>query len=240
MIKLALAAAAVLLVPALEAGPPFAKASRGGQSLVVPAHHVSRGTVYHALTGRDRQIYFTSETPLEHIKGQSNRVVGYVVADVAGGTPRGLVGEWHLPVRSMRTGLTNRDRHMAEEQWLWADKHPNIVFELEKTSEVEAVEDKVGTYTMTLIGKMTIRGVTRPITIRGATVVFMEESEKTRKTAQGDLVAIRADFSVGLPEYGVKHELLGKKVAQRLEIQTVLYCSRVRPEDQVEVLAEGE
>ena len=217
-------AGAAFQASALVAGPPFAKATEDGKHLIVPAEQASLGTVYHALTGKDRQIFFESDAPLEDIKGQSNRVIGYAVA----GTDGSLVaGEWHLPVESIRTGIELRDEHLAGKDWLDAKAHPNIIFQLDHTEDVVLKKETEAyrTYSVTLVGEFTIHGVTRPITIHNASVTYLNASERTRTIADGDLLAIRAKYSVHLSDYDVSHPVLGKKVADEIKINTVLYLT---------------
>ena len=218
----------------LPVDPPFAKPTEGGKTLVPHKAHQGKGTLYYALTERDAQIYFVSNAPLENIKGQSNRVIGYVVAGPSD-SPASLVGgEWHLPVKSMKTGIKKRDGHLASKGWLDAESFPNIVFQLKKVEDVslEKESDAFATYAGTLVGDMTIRGVTKPITIEGARLTFMPESDVTKSIAQGDLMAIRVKYTVTLSEYGVDNGIIGGKVAETIEIDTRLYMSTVKPENQ--------
>ena len=80
-----LAALAGLAVPAT---PAFAQP--GQQSRVeVPAEHAAMGKVYRVHAVKDAQMTFTSDAPLEHIKGISNRVTGYAVAPSSADKPEG-------------------------------------------------------------------------------------------------------------------------------------------------------
>lgn len=213
------------------AGQPFAETAETGDTLVVPGDVPEGGVVYYALTGGERQVYFTSDAPLEDITGQSNQVIGYAVASEAG---RSLTGEWHLPVTSMVTGIELRDEHMAGPDWLDAASHPNIVFQLESVEDAELARETSAfrTYNVTLVGDMTIHGVTQPIFIPDATITFLSESEQTRSVAQGDLMAIRARYSVTLSDHEVSHPVIGDKVANEIEIDTALYLSTVPPSEQ--------
>ena len=218
---------------ALAAAPPFAKPAPGGKSLVVPADDAAKGTVYHALSGRDQQIFFQSDAPLEKIKGGSNQVIGYAVA--GRDSPANLqAGEWQLPVKSIRTGIELRDEHLAGKDWLDAESHADIVFQVSGVKSIKEARktDKFSSYTATLTGDMTIHGVTRPLTITGAAITLLPASEQTAKIAKGDLMSIRATYSVSLSDYEVSHAVIGDKVANDVEITTTLYLSTVKPEDQ--------
>ena len=216
------------------AAPPFAEHARSGKSLVVPAEHASKGTVYYALPGRDRQVYFESDAPLEKIKGQSNQVLGYAVAGPDGDPARLAAGEWHLPVASMRTGIAMRDEHLAGKDWLNAAEFPNIVFQVTSVKNVKVlkISEASQTYTVTLVGDMTIHGVTQKMTIPNTTIAFIKGTDRTVKVAKGDLMAIRVKYDVTLKDFGVSHSVIGDKVAQTVQIDTVLYTSTVPPEKQ--------
>jgi len=106
------AALAATLAVAAQSAIPVAPATPDGKTLVVPGDHQAKGTVYCAITDKDRQIYFESNAPVEDIKGQSNDVIGYAV--LSPNRPGTIVtGEWHLPVESMKMGIELRDEHLA-------------------------------------------------------------------------------------------------------------------------------
>jgi polyisoprenoid-binding protein YceI len=205
-------------------GPPFAGVNTEGTGLVVPESSAGLGRVYHAITGRDRQIYFESDAPLEDIKGQSNRVIGFAVASSGGGL---AAGEWHLPIESIRTGIELRDEHLAGKDWLDGGSHPSIVFQLQGTEDVTLKTEKPGfrTYAATLVGEFSIKGVSQAVRIPNATLTFLDESASTRAVAPGDLLAVRAKYSVTLSEFGVSHPVVGDKVADTIEIDTALYLA---------------
>lgn len=222
--------------PAAPAQPAvkLAETAKSGKSLVVPEDQKAKGTVYSALPGMDRQVFFTSTAPVETIEGQSNAVIGYVVA---GKEPGSLVaGEWHLPVDSMRTGIPARDKHLTQETWLDAGKNPRIAFRLKEFKDATVTKEAAGlkTYTGTLVGDMTIKGVTKPMEIKEATVTFLAAGPESAKVAKGELLAIRAKYDIKLEDFGVSNEVITtrKKVAEVVQVETALYMSTVPPEEQ--------
>jgi len=223
-----------LFAAAAIAGPPFAKHAESGKSLVVPQEHARLGAVYHALPGRSPQIHVESDAPLEKIKGQSNQVVGYAVAGPTGNEARLQAGEWHLPVASIRTGIELRDEHLQSGMWLDAENHPNIVFQLQRVRDVRQTRSGSGfrSYTATLEGEMTMHGVTRKKTIPGATLTFLDAGPRSESIAKGNLLAIRAKYTISLRDYDVSHKTIGNKVSEEVEIDTKLYLSTVPPEQQ--------
>lgn len=226
-----LSAGALFASAGTLAGPPFAEPAPDGKTLVVPDEVAAKGTVYHTLSGRDRQIHFSSDAPLEKIKGQSNQVIGYAVAGPSGSPAKLQAGEWHLPVESMKTGIPLRDEHLASKDWLDAASHPNIVFQIERVEDVRVVReaDAFTTYEATLIGEVTIRGVTRPTTAPKATITFLPASDSTARIAKGDLMAIRAKLQATLSAHNVSHPTVGNKVSDTVDIDVALYLSTVKP-----------
>lgn len=233
MLKLlSLAATASLAVTAAGAQPtmPVASPTQDGKTLVVPQAQKSKGTVYYALTERDRQIYFESNAPLEDIKGQSNKVIGYAVAD-PNSSAKLVAGEWHLPVESMKTGIELRDEHLAGSDWLDAASHPNIIVQVRDMKNVRQTKSSAAftAFTGTLVADLTLHGVTKTIEIPATNITMMNESEATRKVANGNLMAVRSSFTVKLADYGVSHPVIGEKVANEVEIDVSLYLSTQPP-----------
>jgi polyisoprenoid-binding protein YceI len=216
------------------AGPTFAEKAESGKSLVVPEAHKSLGTLYYALPGRDVQVSFSSKAPVENIDGNSNGVIGYAVAGKDADPAALQAGEWHLPVKSMHTGIKMRDGHLAGEAWLDADKNPDIVFQLKEVTDITPgkAEGDTRAFTATLKGDMTIHGVTNPISIPDSTITFRKAGAATEAVAKGDLLSIRAKYDITLSEYGVSNKVVGQKVAETIKVDTNLVLATVPPEEQ--------
>jgi len=244
---LLLLASAALSLPALAqpqsttSSPPAAAAPAEPKTLPVPDAVKALGTVYHALPGRERQVQFTSDAPLERIDGHSSEVIGYAVAGGPDNPAALKAGEWRLPVASLRTGNSMRDQHITEASWLDAAKNPHIVFRLTEVKDAKPAPDakpdaKGGakTYTATLVGEMSIHGVTKPMTIEGATVAFLSGTDATAKVADGDLLRITATYTVTLADFGIANPAIAerKKVAKTVDIKTDLVLSTVPPDEQ--------
>jgi polyisoprenoid-binding protein YceI len=158
-------------------------------------------------------------------------VIGYCIAGKE--NPAALQGgEWHLPVKSLRTGRGPMDGHLAGKQWLDAESNPDIIFALKSVKDLKAEGEGKKSWTGTLEGDMTIHGVTKPITIKDATIAMVPASDDAAKGVKGDLMAIRAKYPVKLSDYGVSNQNIGSKVADELKLETSLYMSTVKPEDQ--------
>jgi len=228
-IGLIAASGALLLTAGIASGE--AQPTERGFELVVPETHAELGTVFHALKGKDAQVTFTSDAPLEYIKGTSNDVIGYAVAGEGGAL---LAGEFHLPIDTLETGIPMRDEHLQGERWLHAASYPNVIFQIAETTNVKLAKssDAFTTYDVTLVGDMTIKGVTREMSIP-ATVTRMPESDATRARFPGDLLAIRCSYTVQLSDFGIGEGdpgIASGKIANEMELETRLFCSSTSPE----------
>lgn len=225
-------AAACSVVLALAAIAPAAERTESGASLVIPAEHAEAGTVYHVLPGKDAQVTFTSDAPLERIKGVSAQVVGYAVAGPESDPAALKAGAFLLPIASLDTGIPLRDEHLQGERWLNAGSYPDIAFVITDTKNAHLEKDGEGfsTYSVTLVGEMSIKGVTKEMEIP-ARLTYMAESERTRARAKGDLLALRCEYEITLADFGVDGGGMGK-VAETVTLDQALFFSTVRPEDQ--------
>ena len=226
-----LAAIGAALLTAGIASAEDAAPSENGLELIVPGAHQDLGTVCHALKGKDAQVTFTSDAPLEFIKGTSNQVIGYTIAGEGGEL---LAGEFHLPIDSLDTGIPMRDKHMQSARWLESETYPNVVFRIAETTGIKETKstEMFTTYEVTLIGDMTIKGVTREMSIP-ATITRMPESDKTRIRFPGDLLAIRCSYPIVLSDFGIGESdpgITAGKVSDDLTLETRLFCSTASPE----------
>ncbi|MDX2148813.1 MAG: YceI family protein [Planctomycetota bacterium] len=220
--------------------PPRASSRK---SLVVPDEHKKLGTVFAAISGGGIPIRFTSTAPLETIKGSATDVVGYAVAGPADNPANLQAGAWRLGVASMKTGIEARDQHLAGSDWLDAAAHPDIIFQLTgvENLKVGKVQDsaqvKLKQFNATLNGVMTIKGVSRAISIPQALITLVEGNDTTLATVgKGNILTIQCSYRVTLSEFGVKNRVISedKKVAEVIDISTRLTMSDVMPEDQPE------
>lgn len=197
-----------------------------------PASLPAGSVVYRTLTGREVQVTFTSEAPLERIVGKSNAVLGYAVAGPAENPAKLAGGEWVLPVRSLATGLPLRDEHLVGQAWLDAAAHPTIRFVLSRVDDIKEVKrgESFTTWSGTLVGTMTMHGVSRELKIPETRFSFLRESEQSKAVAPGDLLFLKCDYSVKLSDFGVRNSDVPGKVSDTVELSQMLRLSTKVPE----------
>ncbi len=163
--------------------------------------------------GRNYASFFSS-TPLEDITGTANEIYGTVsfnTVDFA----NTLKGKIIVKVGSINTGIELRNQHLRSKNWLNANKYPDIIFEIKAVKNVKQILDNKLTFDVT--GNFTLHGVTKEITAN-AEAIYLEESEETKKRASGDLLGVRAKFYINLSDFKIKNQIIGSKVAEKIEV----------------------
>lgn len=183
----------------------------------------STGSKTVTLTDRvgKNQFTWTSDAPLEKIKGTAEGVSGSFTIDPK--NVAGLRGTISAQVATMKTGSGTRDEHLRGAQWLDAARHPQISFTIASVSNVKVTGNKA---TATATGTFSMHGVTKQMSIP-FTITWLDESATTQKRAPGDLVMVEASFSVALKDFKVagSQGLIGSKVGETIAITAKLFGS---------------
>lgn len=210
-----------------------------GKSLVIPDALKALGQAYHAQPGgMHYQMTFRSDAPFEKIAGHSSGIVGFAIAGPESAPAKLQGGEWRLPVESLKTGDSSRDTKLSQAGWFDAAKFPNILFRLKDVRDIKplagADEPSIRAYTATLVGDMTMHGVTHEVTIADATIRFRAKSAQSSVLADGDLLFISYKNTLKLSEYGITNPEIttAKKVADQIEVNFRLMLASIPPEDQ--------
>lgn len=229
-------ASIALLSPPIASGPKVG-GPKVGDAIAVkepapPASLPPGSVVYHTLTGREAQVIFTSDAPLEKIVGKSNTVVGFAVPGPKEQPAKLASATWILPVKSLATGLPLRDEHMVGKEWLDAAAHPNIQFVLTRVDDIKEIKrgDGFTTWAAKLVGQMTLHGVTREVQVADARLSFFQESKSTKSIAPGDLLFLKCDYTITLSDFGIRHADVPGKVSDVVTLSQMLRLSCASPE----------
>jgi len=170
--------------------------------------------------GRNQATFF-STTPLEDITGMSSDVWGTVSFNIED-VENTLKGEVLISTASLKSGIELRDEHIRSADWLDAEQFPTISFNIKEVTGIEKIEgNKIK---VKVLGEFTAHGVTKEVESE-VTLVYLEESEMTKMRMPGDLLGVRANFSINLADFGVEHMALGKKVSDEIEINVNIVAS---------------
>lgn len=186
-----------------------------GSNFTVKTHGIQ--TFHFTDPAGRNQIIFYSRMTLEDITGTASGVSGTITFDPQKISST-INGEISVQVKSMTTGIGRRDEHLMGEGWLNANAFPTITFKLKEMHDTKATSPNQ--VEAIVVGEFTLHGVTKTITTR-STLAYMEESEKTKSRAPGDLLQLRTKFTVKLSEFGVKGvtNIVGTKVNDQIDIE---------------------
>jgi polyisoprenoid-binding protein YceI len=93
-----------------------------------------------------------------------------------------------IDTRSVNTRVTMRDNHLRSKDFFYADSFPQLTF-------VSTIVNKLSDTRMNITGDLTIRGITKPVTIP-ATLVFWDDKARMGRF-KGTFTILRNEFGVG-------------------------------------------
>lgn len=177
------------------------------------------------------RVAFTADAPLETIEGVSTQTTGTFSVDLAraGGQLRGHV---QIPVASLSTGIAMRDEHLRSANWLDAQRHPNITFELVRTN-IRALQPG-RTARGNVVGRLTIHGQTReitvPVQVRYVPLDPREHAGMDQVGINANMLRIKGTMRVSLSDFGVSiMPVLRLKVAETIDIKLDLTAFETAP-----------
>jgi len=216
-----------------DAANPCGMKAMGATDASNPCSH-KEGMMFYIDDPMNRNsVTFKSTAPLEDIVGTTNQITGYIVFDPKKPKIDGH-GEFSVPVASLNSGIPLRDEHIRSADWLDAGKYPDIKLTIKKIKKVKEVSNSgdAKTYDVTLMGNLSFHGNTEQIEVNGR-ISYLKESETTRQRMPGNLLAVRAEFSVPLAEFKVTGPagmgLVGSKVGEAIDIEVSLMATSNAP-----------
>jgi polyisoprenoid-binding protein YceI len=157
---------------------------------------------------------FKLDAPLEAINGTASGISGTITFDPE--NPATVSGKIVIDTKSLTVPNPTMQEHMHGDQWMDVEKFPEITFEAGKVANVKASENKV---TADVTGKMTIRGVTSEITVPVSFTYLKDRlGDRTMGQMQGDLLVVRANFTIQRADYGINPKAPADKVAEEISL----------------------
>ncbi len=166
------------------------------------------------------QASFYSTTTLEDVQGLTKEISGTITFNVNDFST--VNGEFSFPVLSLNTGIDKMVKDLRSDSWLDAEKYPEISFKVKKAVNLKKISDSK--IEADVIGDFFLHGVTKEDTAK-TTITYLDESPVTHQRMPGDLVGVQAEFFINLSDYNIKHMLLGKRVAEKIDIKVNLVGS---------------
>jgi len=164
-------------------GRQVGRAALGLLALLLPAIAGAETRVYVIDPARS-QIRFHAVSRFMDADGAFRRFGGEV--RIEDGRPETASGRVTVEVASIDTGIRMRDTHLRSDDFFDVERHPQATF------VTTAVRPEGGRFVVS--GELTIRGVTRPLTVPVAV------------TATADALRITGDLTVNRREFGVAYQ----------------------------------
>jgi polyisoprenoid-binding protein YceI len=158
---------------------------------------------------------FMLDAPLESISGTASGISGSIVYDPA--QPAATTGRIVVAASSLVVGNPLMGEHLRSPNWLDVNAHPEIVFAAQRVSNVRSDSGRV---TADVAGTLTIKGVSREITVP---VSFTHLPDKLGARLgdaklKGDLLVVRSEFRINRSDFGLQPGQMGDKVGEEIQI----------------------
>ena len=158
-------------------------------------------------------VVFLMDAPLESINGTATGVSGTVSFDPA--KPAATTGKIVLATSSLHVDNPLMKKHMLDEGWMHVSKFPTIEFVAE---EMTKVKTSGTTITGTIDGKLTVKGVTKKVSVP-VRLTYLKGMLIKRNRVPGDLLVLRSDFTIKRSDYGINAGNNEEKVSDEIELK---------------------
>jgi|ERR1700722_19256960 len=162
-------------------------------------------------------VIFKTDAPLESINGTATGVSGMVTFDPA--DPGSLKGKIVVTASSLRVPNDMMQGHLRSDKWLDVAKYPDITFETESLANVKTSGNQT---TADVTGTMTIHGVSNKLTVPAKLTYLKDKLHDRFPNLQGDLLVLRATFTVKRSDYNINKGQFEEKVSDDIELTLAL------------------
>ncbi len=167
---------------------------------------------------------FKLDATLESINGSANGISGTIIFDPE--NPAATKGRIVVATASLHVPNPMMKQHLHSALWLDVAKYPEIVFE---TLELKNVKTTGDTTTADVAGKFTVKGVTQTITAPAKLTYLKDKLGQRVPNQKGDLIVIRATFTIKRTDYGINPSAPQDKVADEINLTLSIAGAAPRP-----------
>ena len=157
---------------------------------------------------------FALDAPLEAINGSANGVSGTVKFDPA--HPDKTTGKIIVDAKSLHVPNPMMKEHLHGNQWMDTAKYGDITFEAKALKNVKTAGDNT---TADAVGAMTIKGVTKEMTVPVKLNYLKDKLGLRVPNMKGDLLVVRADFNINRADFGINPGAPTDKVSETIELK---------------------
>ncbi len=156
---------------------------------------------------------FKLDAPLEAINGSANGISGTVTFDPA--DPSATKGKIVIATSSLHLPNPTMKEHMLGNQWLDAEANKEITFEAKSLANVKTTGDNTSA---DVSGTLTIKGVAKEVTAPVKFTYLKDKLALRVPNQKGDLLVIRANFSIKRGDFGINPKAPTDKVADTIDL----------------------
>ena len=156
---------------------------------------------------------FKLDAPLESINGSASEISGTVAFDPE--NPGATTGKIVVSTASLMVPNPMQREHMLGNQWLDATKFPEISFEAKEFKNVKTDGD---TTTADVTGTFTLKGISKELTVPVKLTYLKDKLGDRVPNQKGDLLVIRANFSIKRDDFNVNAGQYLDKVSNTIEL----------------------
>lgn len=167
---------------------------------------------------------FKLDATLESINGSANGISGTITFDPE--NPAATKGRIVVATASLQVPNPMMKEHLHSALWMDVAKYPEIVFE---TVELKNVKTSGDTTTAEVAGKFTVKGVTQTITAPAKLTYLKDKLAQRVPNQKGDLIVIRATFTIKRTDYGINPAAPQDKVADEINLTLSIAGAAPRP-----------
>ncbi len=156
---------------------------------------------------------FKLDAPLEAMSGSANGIFGTVAFDPA--NPAAAKGKIVVASASLTLPNSMQQGHMRGAQWLDVAKFPEISFEAKELKNVKTEGDVT---TADAVGTFTLKGVSKDLTVPIKLTYLKDKLGQRVPNMKGDLLVIRASFTIKRSEFNLMPGQLEEKVSNTIDL----------------------
>jgi polyisoprenoid-binding protein YceI len=158
-------------------------------------------------------VQFLLDAPLEPISGSASGISGTVTFDAA--NPGATKGKIVVDATSLFVPNAMMKDHLHGNQWVDVANNKEIIFEAKELKNVKTTGD---TTTADAVGSFQLKGVTKDITVPVKLTYLKDKLAARMPNAKGDLLVIRANFSIKRSDFGINPGAPQDKVANTIDL----------------------
>jgi polyisoprenoid-binding protein YceI len=162
-------------------------------------------------------VTFTMDAPLESISGTASEVSGTLTLDPE--NPGEVEGTIFVAAESLHVPNPLMKSHLHGDGWLDVKTHETISFAVKKIENVERDGD---TGSADVSGTFTLRGVSKDLTVPAKVTYLPGRLGDRIPDAKGDVLVIRADWTISRGEFGIKPGENEDKVADEVRLSMAI------------------